>query len=478
MLRRYLHYSLLFLLMTGGWGHIALCDNQTPTVSRVSSSGERLPFQVKLELADFSLPQGIQAFVSAKFSGKFILLAGSANGLNGLNSSEASFSSGEQNTTIYVVDPTEKTVYSKSLNDATSGLSQRQIDLLSVTNAQFYQHDGMLYIAGGYGIDTATGESSIKDSLTAIDLRGLVHWVLKPYPTETLAHHIRQIHDPVFQVMGGYMTRTRKGDTWLMFGQTTYTSDNNGQYSEQVRRFKVHDDGKKLSVKVHHALPKKPNPHFARQDLNVVPIVHHVLGAPVQGYGAFGGVFTPTGGAWTVPVIINTKGKPKMENPDDLETFKQAMNQYACPTLPLYSNHTDEMYILFFGGKSYGFFENGKFQTDPQLPFINQISAIRLNKKKEFKQYILKQQYPVLLSTESNAGNPLLFGARGQFIPVDNLPTYGNGVIKLDQLSRRSTVIGYVIGGIQSTLAHPSTSSDYAASPYIFKVILKRIDRD
>ncbi|WP_059359450.1 hypothetical protein [Parachlamydia acanthamoebae] len=477
MLQRYSHYYLFLIFLACGWCHTAFGDNQTPTVSHVSS-GDKLPFRVKLELADFSLPYGIQSFVSASFSGRFVLLAGRTNGLHGFNNDNNNFPPSEQNTMVYVVDPSTKTVYSKSLTDPTSGLTQQQVDHLSVTSAQFYQHDGVLYITGGYGVDTATGEFSTKDTLTAIDLGGLMHWVIRPYPKETLAHHVRQIHNPVFQITGGYMTRTKKGETLLVFGQNFegfYTPSSNGQYSEQVRRFRIHDNGKKLSVDVHHAVPKKQDPAYRRRDLNVVPIVHHVLGVPLQDYAAFGGVFTLTGGAWTVPVIINTKGKASMDDPENPETFKQAMNQYVCPTLPLYSNHTDDMYVLFFGGISYGFFENGQFQTNPELPFINQISAIRLNKKGDFKQFILKQQYPVILSSQSNPGSPLLFGAAGQFIPVDDLPAYGNGVIKLDQLSRHSSVIGYIVGGIQSTLPNTNTSSDSAASPHIFKVILKRV---
>ena len=67
----------------------------------------------------------------------------------------------------------------------------------------------------------------------------------------------------------------------------------------------------------------------------------------------------------------------------------------------------------------------------------------------------------------------MLFGAGAQFFRASGPPSYGNGVFDLDQLGgSRPYVIGYIVGGIMSTLPNTNTQSDTAASPYIFKVML------
>lgn len=450
-------------------------DNQTPTVSPVYPADE-LPFDVVIRQADFSLPKGIQSFAYGNYKGKWIFLTGRINGLHGFDNNNNNFPPNKQNRTVYVVDPEQKITFSRSLTSPGSGLTQKQIDELSVTSAQSTQHDDTLYISGGYGINTATGKFDTKDTLTAIDLEGLVHWVVDPSPGETLAQHIRQVSDPIFQVAGGYMTRVNK-DLWLLvFGQNykgAYTPGKNGVYTEQIRRFKVSDHEDYLKVSVKSPKPEERDPNYRRRDLNVIPIVYEVLGLPVRGFLALSGVFTPSGGAWTVPVLISYDGKPTMADPEDPNTFKQAMNNYNSACVGLFSDEYKGMFVVLFGGISYGYFENGKLKTDDELPFINQITAIRLDRNGHFKQFKLKGSFPKILSTATNPGNRLRFGAASQFILANNLPIFSNEVIKFDKLEKCQQLIGYIVGGIQSTLPNTTSPSDSAASPYIFEVFLK-----
>ena len=90
----------------------------------------------------------------------------------------------------------------------------------------------------------------------------------------------------------------------------------------------------------------------------------------------------------------------------------------------MYSKKLNMMYTVIFGGLSFGYFDNGTFQTDPEIPFINQVTTIALNRQNKYKQYLMKAQYPTILSTKVNPGNPLLFGAGAKFIPVKGLETY------------------------------------------------------
>jgi len=453
-----------------GWISPAIAQNQTPTVSPILS-GSDLPFGVSIERADFSLPSGLQSYVSATYGGKWLLLAGRTNGMHDFNDDNNNFPPRMQNTTVYVVDPARQTVSSKSLADPRSGLTQHQIDLLSVTSPQAYQVDATLYVTGGYGVDTATGQFSTKNALTAIYVPGLMRWVEEIVANETAAQYIRQIFDPIFQVTGGYMARAPQNLTVLIFGQNFegfYVPSASGVYTQQVRRFRIEDDGITLSFSPQ--APTPPDPSFRRRDLNIVPVVTATLGPPVSSWVALSGVFTLAGGAWTVPVSISPLGEPSMADPSQPGTFKQGMNNYVAPTLGLFST-TGNMYTVVMGGISFGYFANGVFQTDGELPFINQVTTIRIDPQGSFTQYLMEAQYPVIRSTGSNPGNPLLFGAGAQFFPT-SLPMFDNGVLQLERLGRAPVVVGYIVGGIQSTVPNTSQRSDSAASPHIFKVTL------
>lgn len=465
-------YAMTFMAILCGSAIYA--DNQTATVSPILPSNT-LPFQVAVEQANFSLPNGIHSGAFATYKDQWLFIAGRTNGLHGFGPGDNNFPPQQQNVVVYVVDPRVPVVYAKSLYDPTAGLNQTQIDSLSVTSPQYYQSGKTLYMTGGYGVNTATGQFETKNLLSAIDVRGLMHWVTNASPGETAAQYIRQISNSVFQVTGGYMTSTFGGETLLIFGQNFtgfYSDSSNGDYIQQVQRFKIHDNGKHLSVTVNPPYPALPDPNYRRRDLNVVPIMQGFYGMPYPSFVAFSGVFTETSGAWTVPVLIDPKGVPSMADPNNPNTFKQGMNNYACPTVGLYSKSTRDMYTILFGGISFGYFQNGGFVTDSELPFINQITTIQLNKHGNFFQYLMANQYPVIPSTGSNPGNPLLFGAGAYFIPVENLPSFNNHVLMLDKLGPDPLLIGYIVGGIQSTLGNTNVNSDSAASPYVFQVIL------
>ncbi len=231
-----------------------------------------------------------------------------------------------------------------------------------------------------------------------------------------------------------------------------------------MRRFYIIDDGKCLSIKREPSTYKAPS--FRRRDLNVIPIIEIDCDKKVPAYVALSGVFTLNTGVWTVPVEITADGYPSMANPELNTTFKQGMNNYVSPHAELLSKN-ENMYSILFGGITYGYYQDGIFKTSIDIPFTNQITVVQRAKNGTYTQYLLPNEYPNLISTQSNPGNQLLFGAGGTFVKAPNIPTYSNGVLKLEKIKKR-TLIGYIIGGIQST----NSTSDSAASPYIFKVML------
>jgi hypothetical protein len=447
---------------------IASADNQTADLSPITP-GSVLPFQVQIQQANFELPVGIHSGVMGTYKGQWIFIAGRINGMHGFGGDP--FPPDEQNTSIYVVNPTTGVTISRSLYDPSSGLNQQQIDSLSVTSPQGYQESNTLYMTGGYGIDTATATFGTKSLLTALYLPGIVDWVAHK-KGQSVVKNMRQLSNPLFQVTGGDMFNVG-GVTQLIFGQNfdgVYTPSGNGNYTEQVRQFKIKNNGAQLAVDILPTKPLLPDPNFRRRDLNIVPTLLQRNNQLQYGLIAYAGVFTLTQGVWTVPVVIDQSGNPSMADPNAPTTFKQGMNQYVTATASLYSKSSMNMYHIFFGGISYGFFTNGVFQTDSEIPFINQVTTVQMDKNGNFTQYLMANQYPTILSTRSNPGNTLLFGAGAYFI-VNRISQYNNTVINLDNI-RQPTVIGYIAGGIQSTVPNTNVITDSSASPYVFTVTL------
>ena len=364
--------------------------NQTPTLSPVFPEKD-VPYHIEIELADFTLPVGLQSMASAQYKGKWVFVAGRSAGLHGFSGNN--FPPSEQNTLIFVVDPKEKTVKTRSIADPSSGLTQEQIDQLSVTNPQFYQKGNTLYMTGGFGIETESGLFTTKKVLTAFDLPGVIHWVMHNKEGETLAQHMRQLYHPIFQITGGAMFQIGDDPSLLIFGQN-FSGPDITDYSLQVRRFVIHDDGKDLSVSIKHFRPKVPSPDFRRRDFNVIPIIQKSKGHIKEALVTLSGGFTLTDGAWTVPVTISADGTPFEPNPNKDSTFKQAMNLALCGTCGLFSEKTKDMYTLLFGGLTIGFFQNGQFLIDNELPFTNEVTTLKIDKKGKVKNIDCKSFYP------------------------------------------------------------------------------------
>lgn len=473
-------FALFGLLACGGFSQAAA--NQTPDITPIQSD-RTLPFQVKLKRANFCMPQGVQSYQHAIYKDFWLIITGRTDGLHGFANSPDNFPARAQNTVVYVVDSRRHKIYSRDLKDPHSGLTQEQIDLLSVTAAQSYQTEDKktLYITGGYGIDTASGQFTTKDCLSAINVPGLIRWVVKPRSGETAAQHIRQIFDPIFQVTGGYMNQIGNNPTLLIVGQDfegVYHDPSQPAtqvYTEQVRRFRILDNGKHLSFEALEPRPLTPDPNYRRRDLNVVPTLKLVKGHLKESFTALSGVFTPPPdtGIWTVPVEVTADGIPSMANPGQPTTFKQGMNNYDSAVMGLFSEKSGDMFHVIFGGMSFGFFENCEFKTDDEIPFINQTTTIKVDRCGHYSQHLMRNgSFPKILSRFVNPGNPLLFGSECEVFLFHDVPKYRSGILKLDAI-KKPTVIGYIIGGIASTLPNTNTYADSFSSPLIFKVIVE-----
>jgi len=493
------------------FGQCPPCTNQTPNFT-IPLPEDSLPYRVTVEQADFSLPVGLQSFSHAVYKGEWLFIGGRTNGLHNVDNTDPtpaanSFPASQQNTVVYVVNPQKKTSYSRSLSDPTSKLTQAQIDILSVTNALFYQtlNKDTLYIVGGYGIDTASQTMETKPALTAIDVPELIKWVKKSSKSKSASKCIRFAFNPVLQLTGGMMMQLNEHEPFLLaFGQNFagfYVQTSEGSYSQQVRSIQIIDNGRDLYVQPYH-LPA-PLATYRRRDLNVVPIVKKKGNTLAMAYLALSGVFTlgggSTPGAWTVPIEIEPNGSSHMLDPANPNTLAQAMNNYTCANVGLYSQKKNSMYTLLFGGISAAIFSDGDcenscialipnagttFTTCCNLPFVNDISTIEIDKNGKFSQYLMSSKFPTISVPNPGAlfcsddpfppDSPRIyyFGANAAFIPNEKIETYPNQVIQFDELGNKPVFIGYIVGGIASTILDTNCDSDTIASPYIFKVTI------
>jgi hypothetical protein len=187
------------------------------------------------------------------------------------------FMPSQQNTNVFVINPKTKESYYRSLYDSSSNLSQAQIDLLSVTNALFCYapKKNMLYMVGGYGINTASNTMETKPALTAIDVPNLIKWVKNPRKSKSASKCIRTVYNSIFQVAGGVMLQSNEHQPYLLaFGQNfsgNYTTSSNGSYSQQVRPFQIIDNGRALFAQIYPQ--PTPLPYYRRRDLNVIPVI-------------------------------------------------------------------------------------------------------------------------------------------------------------------------------------------------------------
>ena len=256
---------------------VAVAQHQTPAFD-LPAVGGVLPYGITLRevsLAPAVVPN-IHSVAAADWSGQWVILAGRTNGLHGLTGNNA-FDPSFENREVWVIDPVAKQSWHKSLEtSAASGLSQDQVDSLSAVNTQFYQDGDKWLITGGYGFLRSVGDYRTYDTLTAIDLPGLVQWVKSASGTESTqaVDHVQQIHDSHFQVTGGGMERIGS-EYQLVFGQNyngRYRPNFNGVYTRQVRRFAV-DWSNGLAVPAASKTVTAPVDDFRRRDLNIVTIL-------------------------------------------------------------------------------------------------------------------------------------------------------------------------------------------------------------
>lgn len=435
--------QLFVILILISWTAIGLFSQASPN------------FRIILEELPIPNLPGLQAYVIGEAGGKWLVIGGRKDGLH-RRQPFAAFDEAGMNNNVYVLDPVSQTVWSKPL----STLPTLIVEQLQTTNMQFRQRGNTLYITGGYGYSNTAGDHITFPYLTAVDVEGAVAAIIN---NQSLLPYFRQIQDARLQVTGGYLDLL--GDYFYLAGGQKFIGRYNPmgpdhgpgffqEYTNEIRRFKIEDDGGTLALAGYEAW--RDTQHLHRRDYNMAP---QIFPDGRFGFTMFSGVFQYGQDLpWLNTVDVDSTGFA-VNN-----TFNQHLNQYHTAHLPLYNAAENQMSTIFFGGISRFQVDNvtGFLIDDENVPFVKTISMVT--------------RFSDGLMTEVKIGDmPYLTGASAEFVAHPDAPRYDNGVIRLDEIATDTALVGYILGGIQSSqpnIFFINTGTESVAANRLFKVFL------
>ena len=410
-------------------------------------------FDIELEPVNISSLGGIQSYSFAQHEGKWLIVGGRLDGLH-RRQPWAAFDVAGHNNQLIVIDPISQEKWTANLTDLNANIQEH----LSSTNMEFFQEGDYLYTLGGYGYSDIQDDHITFDKLTALDVPAVMDAIING---ENISSHIRQITAPQFAVTGGRLDKIY--DTYYLVGGQKFIGRYNPmgpnmgpgfiqEYTNQIRKFNLADDGVNITISFLPSMTDEANLH--RRDYNVVP---QIMPNGEEGLTAFSGVFQYN---VELPFLncVNIDSAGYVVN----DAFSQYYNHYHCANIPLYSATDNEMHTLFFGGIAQFYDDSGVLVQDDDVPFVKTIARVTRDENGNMTEYKLPIEMPAYL------------GAGSEFIPNKNLPTYSNGVVKLDNLNSDTMLLGYIYGGISSTqknIFFTNDGSQSSASSQVYKVI-------
>ncbi len=418
------------------------------------SNAQTAPFQIAIEPMNISGLGGLQSFAWGQHDGKWLIIGGRLDGLH-QRQPFAAFDVAGHNNQLIVIDPEAQQKWSAPLSSLPTGLQEQ----LSSTNMEFHQEGDYLYMTGGYGYSNTSADHITYPNLSAVNVANVINAIING---TSFASNFRQITDTLFAVTGGYLNKIY--NTYHLTGGQKFIGRYNPmgpthgpgfiqEYTNSSRRFTISDNGVMLTITHLPAIVDTANLH--RRDYNVVP---QIMPTGQEGLTAFSGVFQE---GIDLPFLnsINIDSAGHSVN----NIFSQYYNHYHCAHIPIYEASINAMHTLFFGGIAQYYDSSGILVQDNNVPFVRTIARVTRDASGLMAEYKLPIEMPSLL------------GAGSEFIPVENLPQFNNAVLKLDDFTADTTLVGYIYGGISSTAANiffTNTGTESNASSQIFKVFV------
>ncbi len=393
------------------------------------------PFTVSIAPSAITATPALHSFAFAERNGKWIFIGGRIDGLHNFQAGQA-FDVFSRNDSVFVVDPSNNTYTSASL----STLWHSMYEAVCSSNMEFYQEDSMLYLAGGYGRHDSLSTKITFPTLTAVNLDNLIDAVTN---YTSVNSSFRQIRDTNLAIAGGHLEKI-DSTYYLVFGhrfdgqydQTVGSTLFVQQYSNQVRKFTVSDDGANLSVNNFQSITDTNN--FHRRDYNLVP---QIFPNGDSGFTAFGGVFQKFA---LLPFLSPIDIYPDSTHLNS--SFNQNLCQYETATMPVFDSTNNFMHTIFFGGMSQFTYDTvtHSLVQDIEIPFVKTISKVSRDGSGNLTEFSLPVEMPFFLGTNA------------RFIPDHSNALYRNSIINLNSLSG-NTHVGWIVGGIESD--HPNIAA-------------------
>lgn len=420
-------------------------------------------FEVYLE--PVSVPQfaGVQSFAFGHDSGKILVVGGRLDGLH-RRQPWASFDAAGHNNQLFVIDPATQTVWSSSLSSLAVNVQAQ----LSSTNLEFYQDGDMLYLVGGYGMNSS-GNHITFPNLTAIDVPGITQAIIN---NQNIAPFVRQITHSDLKVTGGQLWKV--DTTYYLVGGQLFDGRYNPMgpshgpgftqaYTDAVRRFHIQDDGVNLSVQFLNEYQDANLLH--KRDFNAVPVIH---ADGTDGIYALSGVFQHTVDLpWINAVHIDANGFSEVAG------FSHYYNPYHAAKLFMYHPATKSMEYILFGGIAQYYLQNGQRVQDNNVPFVKTITRITAD------------SMGVMTETPLNMEMPDYLGAGAEFIPTHPY-ILRNEIMDGSTITNDSVEVGFIVGGIHSSAPNIFFMNDGTQSDaytglfrvYLIKPSFSMIERD
>ncbi len=417
--------------------------------------GQSTHFEVDLEPIVIKNLGGIQSYAVGTYDGEWLIIGGRLDGLH-RRRPFASFSPDGNNQEIIVVNPDSKQVWKISLSSLPTKLKEQ----LASTNMQFVQSDDRLILTGGYGYSPSQDEHITFPYLTVVDIPAVMAEIKQG---KISSDNFYQIEDESFQVAGGRLAQI--DDVFYLVGGHKFMGRYNPmgpdhgpgfvqEYTHEIRKFNLNISE---DYKLDFLTPQHDEMHLRRRDYNLVPYIENGK----KGLMAYSGVFqTNADLPWLYPVKIDANEY------EPVEDFVQYFNHYHCATLPIYDAEENEMHTLFFGGIAQFYMDEENIMVqDNDVPFVNTITDVSRSKTEELNETVLKTKMPGYLG----AGSEFMFSPEAKF--------YDDGILSGDAIDEEFTQVGYIYGGIRSSLPHIfwiNEGAESEASNTIYKVSIRK----
>jgi hypothetical protein len=404
------------------------------------SQQNTFPYSIQLKPKTVSGFDGLHSFVFAQDSGKVLLIGGRKDGLHARQPFNA-FPENKNNADIYVLDLETNESWVASISNLSTSIREQ----LQSTNMNFYQDADSLYIIGGYAYSPTAADHITFPYLTSVNVSGLIHAIINQ---QSIDGFFKQITSDVFAISGGHLAKI--GDTFYLVGGHRFDGRYNPMgnptyvqtYSSSIRKFKISNSGSTLVTSNYSEIVDPVNLHS--RDYNLVP---QVFPNQELGYTISSGVFQINADLpFLYPVDIKASGY------EPVTTFNQYLSNYHSANTALYDLNENKMYSIFFGGMSQYHFLNGQLITDNTVPFVKTISLVTRDSNGLLQEFVFGTEMPALI------------GSSAEFIPIESVPHYENEVVKMNDLSGDSILIGHIVGGIYSSDKSAFTNNNTAAT--------------